>query len=59
MFGLIKKVFIGLLTGIVSESNLAKCVSLSNQECMTQPTIINLHPNNTGKNFTTIHLQLN
>ena len=35
MFGLIKKVFVMLLTNIVSASNHAKCVSLSNQKCMT------------------------
>ena len=45
MFGLIQKMFIRLLTGIVSASNQTKCMSLSNQKCMTQPTFINLHPN--------------
>ena len=45
MFGLIKKIFIGLLTGLVNGSNHTKCVSLSNQRCMTQPTLSNLHPN--------------
>ena len=45
MFGLIKKIFIGLLTGIVSASNHKKCVLLSNQKCMTQPTLIHLHLN--------------
>ena len=45
MFGLIKKIFIGLLTGLVNGSNHTKCVSLNNQKCMTQPTLINLHPN--------------
>ena len=35
MFGLIKKVFIGLLTDLVSASNYTKCSSLSNQKCMT------------------------
>ena len=45
MFGLIKKIFIGLLTGIVSAWNQTKCVSLSNQKFMTQPTLINLNPN--------------
>ena len=45
MFGLIKKIFTGLLTGIVSANNHTKCVSLSNQKCTTQPIIINLHPN--------------
>ena len=29
MFGIIKKMFIGLLTGLVSASNHTKCVSLS------------------------------
>ena len=43
MFGLIKKIFIGLLTGIVNGSNNAKCISLSDQKCMIQPTVINLH----------------
>ena len=34
MFWLSKKRFIGLLTSIVSS-----------KKCMTQPTLINLHPN--------------
>ena len=51
MFELIKKIFIGLLTDIVSASNHAKCVSLSNQKCMTQPTLINLHPNEYSQEF--------
>ena len=29
---------------IVNASNHAKCVSLSNQKCEIQPTLINLHP---------------
>ena len=45
MFGLIKKVFIGLLTDIVSTSYHTKYMLLSNQKCMTQPTLISLHPN--------------
>ena len=45
MFGLTKKMFIALLSGIVSVSNHKKCVSLSNQKCMAPPTLINLHPN--------------
>ena len=45
MFGLIKKMFIGLSTSIVSASNHTKCVPLSNQKCMTQPTLSSLHPN--------------
>ena len=59
MFGLIKKIFMGLLTGLVNGSNHTKCFSLSNQKCMTRPTLYNLHPKNTAKNFTTIHLRLN
>ena len=51
MFGLIKKIFIGLLTDIVSASNHRKSVSLSNQKCMTQPTLINLHPNECSQEF--------
>ena len=37
--------FIVLSISIVSASNHTRCVSLSNQKCMTQPTLINLHPN--------------
>ena len=45
MFGLIKEIFIGLLITIVNASNHTKFVSLSNQKCMIQPTLINFHPN--------------
>ena len=51
MFGLIKQVYIGLLSfsgssaTIVSAHDRIKCVSLNNQQCMTQPTLINLHHN--------------
>ena len=45
MFGLTKKMFIRLLTSIVSASNYTKTVSLSNEKCMTLPTRINLYPN--------------
>ena len=47
---LIKKFFIGLLTGLVSASNHA-CVSLSNQKCKIQPTFISLHPNEYSQEF--------
>ena len=43
MFGLIKKIFIGLLTGLVNGSNHVKCVLLTNQICVIKPTIIYLH----------------
>ena len=45
MFGIIKKMFIVLLTSIVNASSHTKCVSLSNQKCETQSTLTNLHPN--------------
>ena len=51
MFGLIKKVFIGLFTGLVNGSNHTKCISLSNQKCMTQPTLINLRPDEYSQEF--------
>ena len=44
MFGIIKNMFIVLLTSIVHVSSHTKCVSISNQ-CKIQPTLINLHPN--------------
>ena len=37
--------FAVLLTSIVNASNHTKRVSLSNQQCSTQPTLINLQPN--------------
>ena len=45
MFGLIKKMFMGLLISIANVSNRTKCISLSNQKYMIQPTLIKLHPN--------------
>ena len=45
MFGIIKKMFIVLLTSIANDSYHTKCVSLSNQKREIQPTLINLHPN--------------
>ena len=59
MFGLIKKIFIGLLTGLVNGSNQTKCISLSNQKCIIQPTFVNLHPNDIVENLTIIYLHLN
>ena len=51
MLGLIKKIFIALLTGLVNASNHKKCVLLSNQKCMIQPTVINLDPNEYSQEF--------
>ena len=44
MFGIIKKIFIGFITGPVNASNNIKCLSLTTQKCSTQPTL-NLNPN--------------
>ena len=47
----IRQVFIGLLCFNKSLSRIfntlhhVKCMSSDNQQCMTQPTLINLHPN--------------
>ena len=49
MFGLTKKILVMLLTSLVSGSNNTKYVSLSNQKCMTQSTLLNLHPNEYGQ----------
>ena len=44
--------FIGLLSGVVvSASNYTKCMLLSNQKCMTYPTLINSNPNESSKEF--------
>ena len=53
--------FMGLLTGLVNASNHIKCVSLSNQKCEIQHTLLNLHPNEYSrvKSYTVIHFQLN
>ena len=45
MFAFIKTIFIRLLTSVVNSSNYLKCESLSNQQCMIEATLINLHPN--------------
>ena len=45
MFGLIKKIFIGLLTRILSASSHTNCMPLSNQKRMNQPPLINLNSN--------------
>ena len=56
MFGLIKKIFIGLLINIINASNHTKCILVSSQKCITQPTLnlpltINLHPNEYSQEF--------
>ena len=33
------------MTGLVNASNHTKCMPLSNSKCKTEPTVINLHPN--------------
>ena len=41
----------GFLISIVNASNHRNSISLSNQKCMTQPTLINLHPNEYSQEF--------
>ena len=43
--------FIVLLSSIVNASNHTKCVSLSNQKCEIQPTLINLNPSEYSQEF--------
>ena len=51
MFRLMKKIFIGLLTGLVNASNHTRWISLSNQKCMIKPTNINLYPSEYSQEF--------
>ena len=51
MFDIIKKMFIVTLSSIVNVLNHTKCISLSNQKCMIQPTLINLNPNVYSQEF--------
>ena len=51
MLGIIRKMFIALLSSIVNASNHTKSVLLSNHNCMIQPTLINLHPNEYSQEF--------
>ena len=51
MLGLIKKTFIGLLTGLVNRSNHTKFMWLSNQKHITQATVINFYPNEYSQHF--------
>ena len=51
MLGIIMQALIGLLcfskyvTMIINTPGHTKCISLNNQQCMTQSTLINFHPN--------------
>ena len=51
MFSLITQVFISLLyfnkslSSIDNPPDQVKCISLNNQQCMVQLTLVNLHPN--------------
>ena len=59
MFRLIKKIFIGLFTGLNNGSNQAKHLSLSNQKCMFNLPLLICILMNTVKNLTTSHFRLN
>ena len=43
--------FMGLLVSMVNASYQTKCASLTNQKCITQSTLINLHPNECSQEF--------
>ena len=65
MFKLIKQVLIGLVIFNRSSASIVnasghKCISLHNEQCMTQVTILSLMCilMNTVKNYVTIHFQL-
>ena len=58
MFRLIKKKFIAILIGLFNGSNHRKCVSLSNQKCIIQPTLMNLHPNEYSHEFHYYHFSV-
>ena len=51
MFPIITKMFIVLSTNMFNGPNHKKWVSLSNQKCMIQPTLINSHPNEYSHGF--------
>ena len=51
MFKIIKKMFVVLLSNIVNGSYHTKYISLSNQKCIIQCTLINLHPNEYSQEF--------
>ena len=48
---LVREIFLGLLIGLVNGSDHTKYSWLSNQKCMTQPTLINFHPNEYSQEF--------
>ena len=51
MFGIMKKLFIVLMINIVNACNHTRCLSLSNQKYIIQPTLINLHTNEYSQEF--------
>ena len=51
MFRLNEEIFIGLLTALANGYNHTKCISLINQKCQSQPTLINFHPNQYSQKF--------
>ena len=50
--------FVVLLTSILNVSNLAKWISLNNQQCMDQPTLLIYTLMNNVKDYITLHLLL-
>ena len=48
--------FSELIARMVNASDSTTCISLNNQQCMAQSTLINLDPND-YKNYITTHLR--
>ena len=48
-----------LLSSIVNASDHKKCISLRDQNCEIQPTLINLHPNEYSQGFRYYSLSVN
>ena len=51
MFRIHEKIFIKLLTSIINASNQTKFVSLNNQQFMTQPALVIIHPYEYNQDF--------
>ena len=51
MFGIILKMFMGLLISLVNASNHTECLLLSNWKSMIYPILINFHPNKYSQEF--------
>ena len=51
IFGSIKKILIAFFAGLDNGFNHARCLLLSNQKYMIQPTLTNIYPNEYSQEF--------